>query len=318
MHCRWLRRRAPDPLNLLVNTIVGKHDIFILIYRNFHTIHIVSVEIFYFILKELYMKHCLTIAGSDCSGGAGIQADLKTFGALGCYGMSVITAVVAENTAEVISVESMPAKLISEQIDAVFDDIRVDAVKTGMLPDAESIRITAEALKKYNPEFVVCDPVMVATSGGALMQNEAVSVFIKEMLPLCTILTPNIPEAEAIVGRKINNVDEMKSAAAEIQQMGAKYVLVKGGHLTGDATDILYDGSEFHIFSCERVQSTSTHGTGCTLSSAIAAFLAKGDDICDAVADAKEYLTGAIAHGCEDIGAGNGPTNHFYRFFKED
>lgn len=264
------------------------------------------------------MKHCLTVAGSDCSGGAGIQADLKTFGALGCYGMSVITSVVAENTARVISMENMPQNIVADQLDAVFCDIRVDAVKTGMLPNCDIIRTAAHSLKKYSPPAIICDPVMIATSGGELMQSDALSVFIDEMLPLCTMVTPNIPEAEAVSGMSITDMDGMKAAAEKIHSMGARYVLVKGGHLEGDAADVLFDGKEHHIFTHSRIDSRATHGTGCTLSSAITAFMAKGEDVCRAVALAKDYLTGAIADGFENIGAGHGPVNHFYKFYKEN
>lgn len=261
------------------------------------------------------MKHCLTIAGSDCSGGAGVQADLKTFSALGCYGMSVITSVVAENTAQVISTMTVSAQVISDQLEAVFSDIRVDAVKIGMLPDAAAMKSVSQALKKYLPKIVVCDPVMLATAGTELMQSSALSDFVSEIIPHCTMLTPNIPEAETLVGEKIAGVEDMKSAAVKICELGADSVLIKGGHLTGAALDILFDGKRFYEFSHARVNSNSTHGTGCTLSSAIAAYMAQGELPDSAAALAKEYLTGAIEHGL-NIGKGHGPTNHFYRFFE--
>lgn len=261
------------------------------------------------------MKHCLTIAGSDCSGGAGIQADLKTFSALGCYGMSVITSVVAENTAQVISSMTVSAQVISDQLEAVFSDIRVDAVKIGMLPDEAAMIAVSQVLKKYRPKIVVCDPVMLATAGTELMQSSALGTFAGEIIPQCTMLTPNIPEAETLIGNRISNVEDMKSAAVNIHSLGAKSVLIKGGHLTGAALDILYDGERFYEFSHERINSSATHGTGCTLSSAIAAFMARGESPERAAALAKEYLTGAIEHGL-NIGKGHGPTNHFYRFFE--
>lgn len=261
------------------------------------------------------MKHCLTIAGSDCSGGAGIQADLKAFSALGTFGMSVVTSVVAENTSRVLSIFDVPPESVAAQIDAVFEDIRVDAVKIGMLPSAAIIKTVAEQLRRYAPPFIVLDPVMVATSGGTLMQNEAVETLMTELFPLADLQTPNIPEAEAICGKKIETKADMEAAAKQICATGAKAVLIKGGHLTGEALDILYDGSAFHTFTHARIASTSTHGTGCTLSSAIAAYLARGCSLKEAVANAKSYVTEAIRHAEADIGRGNGPTNHFYDYY---
>lgn len=263
------------------------------------------------------MKHCLTVAGSDCSGGAGIQADLKTFSALGCYGMSVITSVVAENTARVISSLSVGAGMISDQLEAVFSDIRVDAVKIGMLPDEDSMRAVAAALKKYSPKVVICDPVMISTSGTELMRQSARSTFAGEIIPLCTMLTPNIPEAEELLGCTISGTDDMKSAAEKICALGAGSVLLKGGHLDGAAVDILYHEGRLTEYSHERINTRTTHGTGCTLSSAIAAYMAQGETAEAAVARAKEYLTGAIANGL-DIGSGHGPTNHFYRIWQKE
>ena len=194
------------------------------------------------------MKHCLTIAGSDCSGGAGIQADLKTFSALGTFGMSVVTSVVAENTSRVLSIFDVPEEGVAAQIDAVFEDIRVDAVKIGMLPSAAIIETVAEQLRRYKPPFVVLDPVMVATSGGTLMQNEAVETLIAKLFPLADLLTPNIPEAEAICGKKIETQTDMEEAAKQICAMGAKAVLIKGGHLTGEALDILYKHARYGLY----------------------------------------------------------------------
>ena len=261
------------------------------------------------------MKHCLTIAGSDPSGGAGIQADLKSFSANGTFGMSVITSVVAENTREVISIRDLDAGIIRDQIDAVFSDIRVDAVKVGMLSVPEIIETVVDKLAEYRPAFVVIDPVMVAKGGCALMQPEALSALKEKMIPLASLLTPNIPEAETITGKTIRTLEEMKTAAREICAMGAKAVLVKGGHREGDATDLLFDGEKDFLFQSERIQTKNTHGTGCTLSSAIAANLANGLVLPEAVKKAKDYVTGAIAHAF-DLGHGHGPTNHFYEFYQ--
>ncbi len=264
----------------------------------------------------MILKTALTIAGSDCSGGAGIQADLKTFSANGVFGMSVVTSVVAENTSKVISVENISVKTIADQIDAVFEDIEVNAVKIGMLNDAERMNIVADKLNQYQPQFVVTDPVMIAKGGHALMQSDALSVLKERIIPSAFLLTPNLPEAEAITGLVIKTADDMKQAAEQIYSLGAANVLIKGGHLDGDALDILYDGREFHLYSCERINTKNTHGTGCTYSSAIAANLAKGVPVALAVANAKEYVTTAIRHSLA-IGRGHGPTNHFYELYKK-
>lgn len=261
------------------------------------------------------MKNLLTIAGSDCSGGAGIQADLKTFAAHGTYGMSVIVSVVAENTSRVISIQDIDADIIQDQLDAVFEDIKVDGVKVGMLSNTSAIKAVAEKFKQYCPPKPVIDPVMVAKGGCALMRADALDALIHEIIPLAFVLTPNIPEAEVITGMKINGIDEMKKAAAAIYKMGAKNVLIKGGHLSGDAEDILFDGKNFFSYLNARIQTKNTHGTGCTLSSAIAANLAKGMQITEAVRAAKAYITMAIEHALP-IGKGHGPTNHFYNFYK--
>lgn len=263
------------------------------------------------------MKNCLTIAGSDCCGGAGIQADLKTFAALGCYGMSVITSVVAENTQKVLLSMTVAPDVISAQLEAVFSDACVDCVKLGMLPDAGTMRAVAAALIKYKPEIVVCDPIVSATVGGELMQSSSLDTFVEGIIPLCTLLTPNIPEAELILGCRLETLVDIKSAALSLFAYGADAVLIKGGHSAGDATDVLFDGKEFHIYTHERIDTKSTHGTGCTLSSAIAAYRAQGYPLPRAVELAKEYVTGAIMHGLE-IGKGeNNPMDHFYRQFTE-
>ncbi len=260
------------------------------------------------------MKTALTIAGSDCSGGAGIQADLKTMSALGVFGMSVIVSIVAENTSRVLSVEDVSPEMIAAQIDAVFEDIPVDAVKVGMLSTPDCMRAVAEKLMQYQPVHTVIDPVMYAKNGSPLMQEDSIDTLIQTIIPLATLLTPNIPEAEKISGRRIETIEDMKAAAKEIRKMGAKAVLVKGGHYIGDASDILYDGTEYRTFVHRRIETKNTHGTGCTLSSAIASYLALGRPLEQAVEQAKEYVTGAIEHALE-LGKGCGPTHHFYRFY---
>ena len=262
------------------------------------------------------MKHLLTIAGSDSSGGAGIQADLKTFAAHGVFGMSVITAVTAQNTCGVTAVQDIAPDIITAQIDAVFSDIRVDGVKIGMVSRTESIHAIAEALKKWNPPVIVVDPVMISKSGYPLLQPEACDALIKELLPLATLLTPNLPEAEAICGLSIKTEQDMEKAAAHIINLGAKAVLVKGGHLEYSADDYLYNGNEGIWLPGTRIQTQHTHGTGCTLSSALASNLAKGMELTDAVKAAKAYVTIAIQHGIA-LGHGHGPTHHFVELWKK-
>ena len=260
------------------------------------------------------MKKVLTIAGSDCSGGAGIQADLKTFSAHGVFGMSVIVSVVAENTSRVIDYQDISTDIIKKQMDAVFEDIEVDAVKIGMLSCAEIMLAVAEKLKEYKPKNVVIDPVMYAKTGDALMDPNAIDTMIAEVIPLADVLTPNIPEAEKIAGIEIKNISDMEKAARIIHDMGCRNVLVKGGHAEGDAIDVLFDGAEFNYYSVERIQTKNTHGTGCTYSSSIASNLALEMPISDALAASKEYVTTAIRHSLE-IGKGHGPTNHFYNLY---
>ncbi|MBC8536803.1 bifunctional hydroxymethylpyrimidine kinase/phosphomethylpyrimidine kinase [Feifania hominis] len=262
------------------------------------------------------MKTALSIAGSDCSGGAGIQADIKTMSAIGVFGMSVIVSVVAENTSRVISIEDVSPKLIADQIDAVFEDIEVDAVKVGMLSTPACMAAVAEKLRQYRPRHIVIDPVMYAKNGCPLMQESSIGTLIDTVIPLATLLTPNIPEAEKIAGMPIKTVDDMKTAARRIAGLGARAVLIKGGHYIGDAEDILYDGSAFYPYVRRRIDTKNTHGTGCTLSSAIASYLALGESLPGAVERAKEYVTGAIEHAL-DIGRGCGPTHHFYRFYSQ-
>jgi len=260
------------------------------------------------------MKKTVSIAGSDCSGGAGIQADLKTFSAHGTYGMSVITSVVAENTCKVISIYNVPISCIKEQIDAIFTDIMPDAVKVGMLSDEQVMEAVAEKLIEYKVEKAVIDPVMEAKGGHALMKKEALDVLRTKVIPCAYLLTPNIPEAETILGMKIETVEEMKQAGVSICRLGARNVLVKGGHFSGEPVDVLFDGTRHYLFHGTRVNSKNTHGTGCTLSSAITANLANGLSLEQAVEQGKNYVTDAILH-TEEIGHGHGPLHHFYRWF---
>ena len=257
------------------------------------------------------MKTALTIAGSDPTGGAGLQADLKTFSANGVYGMSVIASVVAENTCRVWTAHSIPPDMIALQIEAVMTDIFPNAVKIGMLDTPAAMEAVAEGLRRYAPPHVVLDPVMVAKNGSPLMQPGAMAYLIRTLFPLAEVVTPNIPEAEAITGLSIHSTDDMERAARQILDLGCKAVVVKGGHAQGQAVDVLYDGQTIHRYSAERIPTRNTHGTGCTFSSAIASRLALGDDIADAVDHAKAYVTGAIAHALP-LGHGCGPTNHFF------
>ena len=262
------------------------------------------------------MRTALTIAGSDASGGAGIQADIKTMSALGVFAMSVIVSVVAENTSRVISIEDVSASVISDQIDAVFEDIPPDAVKIGMLSTPECMNAVAAKIREYRPANVVIDPVMYAKNGAPLMQESSIGTLISTIIPLADVLTPNIPEAEKIASMDIMSLDDMKRAAEKIAGMGSGAVLVKGGHRTGNADDLLFDGETFTVFPGTRIDTKNTHGTGCTLSSAIASYLARGEKLADAVRLAKDYVTGAISHALE-LGHGNGPTDHFF-MFRED
>jgi len=264
----------------------------------------------------MVMKHILSIAGTDPSGGAGAQADLKTFCAHGCYGMNVITAVVSQNTQGVIDYMDVTPQLIASQIDAVFDDITVDAVKIGMVSVPETIEIIGERMRRYAPPYLVIDPVMVATSGHRLLVPEAEQSLRTILVPLADVLTPNIPEAEVLAQMEIKDYADMEEACRRISAMGAKAVLVKGGHRIEDATDVLYDGSQFHYFKGRHIDSTSTHGTGCSLSSAIASNLAKGFALVEAVQQAKQFVFEGIAHA-EPIGKGHGPIHHFYGLYKK-
>ena len=263
------------------------------------------------------MKTSLTIAGSDCSGGAGIQADLKTFSAYGVFGMSVITAITAQNTQGVTAVQNIDADMVSKQIAAIFDDIDVDAVKIGMVSDASIIKMIAEDLKKYQAKNIVLDPVMISKSGFDLLQPEAREALIEHLLPLADIITPNLPEAEVLVGKKLETIKDMEKAALVIHNMGVQNVLIKGGHRSKElsAVDILFDGRKITQFESERIDTKNTHGTGCTLSSAITANLARGLNMIEAVGEAKEYITTAIKFAL-DIGHGHGPTHHFHTLYE--
>ena len=257
----------------------------------------------------------LSIAGSDSGGGAGIQADLKTCAALGCYGMTAITAITAQNTVGVRAIHALPAGLLTQQIDAVAEDIGVDAVKIGMLHDAEVVRAVAAALRRHRFAHVVLDPVMVATSGDRLMAKETVSVLVQELFPLTTVITPNLDEAALLLGRAIDGADALDEAAAALLALGAPAVLLKGGHLPGDTViDVLAlaNGSRLRLQS-PRIATHNGHGTGCTLSSAIAAHLALGLPLPQAVEQARAYILGAIAAGAHvHTGHGHGPLNHGY------
>ena len=257
------------------------------------------------------VPRAMTIAGSDSGGGAGIQADLKTFAALGVYGTSVLTAVTAQNTLRVSDVLELPVSLVAAQIDAVLSDIGADAVKTGMLSSSAIIECVAEKIREHGLRNVVVDPVMVAKSGARLLREDAVDTLRTVLLPLALVVTPNVPEAEVLVGRSIESLDDMRNAAREIVAMGAGAVVLKGGHLKGPATDILYDGEGFRVFTAPRVLTTGTHGTGCTFAAATAAGLAKGLTLREAVAQAKRYVTDAIRHAFP-VGLGHGPLNHFF------
>ncbi len=257
------------------------------------------------------MKTALTIAGSDSGGGAGIQADLKTMTMNGVFGMSAITALTAQNTVGVQGIFEVTPEFLGMQIDSVFRDIRPDAVKIGMVSAVDLISVIAERLTVYHAENIVVDPVMVATSGAKLINDDAISALREKLLPLATVVTPNIPEAEVLSGRRITNSEEMEEAAKIISRTYHCAVLCKGGHRVNDANDLLFDGERGRWFYGKRINNPNTHGTGCTLSSAIAANLAKGESLAAAVARAKEYLSGALA-AMLDLGAGSGPMNHAF------
>ena len=258
------------------------------------------------------VKRAMTIAGSDSGGGAGIQADLKTFAALGVYGTSALTAITAQNTLGVTSVLELPPELVGAQIDAILSDIGTDAVKTGMLANSRIIQVVADKAREYGFSNLVVDPVMVAKGGDRLLQEEAVETLRNLLIPMATVVTPNLPEAAVLVGRRVESLEDARQAARDIVGMGAQSAVVKGGHLEGDPVDVFYDGRELREFTAARLDTTSTHGTGCTFASAIAAGLARGMALEYAVGGAKEYVTEAIK-AAFPMGGGHGPLNHFYK-----
>jgi len=262
------------------------------------------------------MKKVLTIAGSDSGAGAGIQADLKTFAAFGVYGTSAITAITAQNTQEITAILALPADLVAKQIDAVMTDIGADVWKTGMLVNSAIINTVSERAKYYKIKSLVVDPVMVAKTGTSLFSPETIKILIRKLIPLAKVITPNCYEAEIITGQSINSIEDMKKAATIIYKMGAKNILIKGGHLNKSfkAIDIIYNGKQFNQVISERINTQNTHGTGCTYASAIAAGLAKGNRVLPAIKKAKEYLYLAIKEAAKlHIGHGFGPLNHFYK-----
>lgn len=255
------------------------------------------------------MKTALTIAGSDSCGGAGIQADIKTMMANGVYAMSAITALTAQNTTGVTSILNADSKFLGEELDAVFTDIYPDAVKIGMVSESDLIRIIASKLRQYNAKNIVVDPVMVATSGAKLISDDAIDTLKQELFSLADVLTPNIPEAEVLTGRTISNAEEMIDAAKMISETYNCAVLCKGGHTINDANDLLYANNTYRWFYGKRIQNPNTHGTGCTLSSAIASNLAKGFDLETSVCRVKDYISGALS-AMLDLGKGSGPMDH--------
>lgn len=259
------------------------------------------------------MKKVLTIAGSDCSGGAGIQADIKTITTHNMYAMSVITALTAQNTTGVYGVQDATPEFVAQQLDCVFTDIYPDAVKIGMVSNIQIIEVIVEKLKHYQAKNIVVDPVMVATSGSKLLNDDAINTVITKLIPIADIITPNIPEAEVLCGISIGNKDDMLKAAEKISGLLGGSVLLKGGHLTDSADDLLYTKNNHAAWlHAEKINNHNTHGTGCTLSSAIACNLANGYTITDSVANAKKYITGALRAGL-DLGKGSGPLNHCFQ-----
>ena len=265
--------------------------------------------------RNARIRNALSIAGSDPSGGAGIQADLKTFSAIGCYGMAAITALTAQNTHGVTAVHVPPPEILSAQLDAIFSDIDVDAIKIGMLATGDMARTVAVHLKRHPAIPMVLDPVLVATSGDSLGAPDVVDALLDDLLPAVTLITPNLPEAARLAGMPAPDSEAaMRRLAEVLHERGARAVLIKGGHLSGEqAIDVLFDGHRHRTFSAARVATRNTHGTGCTLSSAIAAYLARGLDLASAVEAAKSYLSAALAQsGQLRVGQGHGPVHHFH------
>ncbi len=261
------------------------------------------------------MYKILTIAGSDCSGGAGIQADIKTITAHGMYAMSAITALTAQNTTGVYGVLESTADFLVNQLDCIFNDIFPDAVKIGMVSDPELIAVIADALTKYKPHNIVLDTVMVSTSGSPLLKKEAMSALTKKLIPLADVITPNIPEASVLLGRDMANIEDMKRAAFDLYDRFGCASLVKGGHGMANVTDVLCDKGNIYTFEGTKIDTQNSHGTGCTLSSAIACNMAEGKSLSESIRNAKDYLTGALADGL-DLGKGSGPVNHCYKINK--
>ena len=264
------------------------------------------------VTSKTNIPRALTIAGSDSCGGAGIQADLKTFAALGVYGLSALTAVTAQNTLGVRAVEEITPTLVEAQIDAVLEDIGADAAKTGMLSSPAIIEAVASRVRKWGLRLVV-DPVMMAKSGHALLRPEAVATLRSQLLPLAEVVTPNLPEAEILADRRIETLDDMRAAASAIFALGPRHVVVKGGHRSAEPVDVYFDGERFVELRAERIHTAHTHGTGCTFSAAIAALLARGIPVQEAVTAAKHYITGAIHHA-PGLGQGYGPVAHFWQW----
>jgi hydroxymethylpyrimidine/phosphomethylpyrimidine kinase len=266
-----------------------------------------------FSVSDKHYPRVLSIAGSDSGGGAGIQADLKTFSALGCYGMTAITAITAQNTQGVRAIHGIPPDILAAQIDAVVEDIGADAVKIGMLHAPEVVRVVAQAIRRHGLRNVVLDPVMVATSGDRLIAEETVAVLVQELFPLARVITPNLDEAELLLGHRIEGIEALEPAARELLALGAQAVLLKGGHLQGDeVVDLLLQPDQPAVrLASPRIASRNVHGTGCTLSSAIAAHLALGQTLEEAVRRARAYILAAIAAGADvRTGHGHGPLNH--------
>ncbi|MCG9126569.1 bifunctional hydroxymethylpyrimidine kinase/phosphomethylpyrimidine kinase [Candidatus Poribacteria bacterium] len=258
------------------------------------------------------MKQILTIAGSDSGGGAGIQADIKAISANGGFAMSAITSVTAQNTVEVTEAFDLPLSLIEAQLDAVFTDFEVASVKTGMLSSSDIVNRVTKKLQEYTPKYIVVDPVMISKSKFSLLKEEAINSLKQELIPIATLITPNIHEAELLAQQEIRSIEDAEQAAKSIAKLGCKAVLVKGGHLEDEkATDVLYYQGDWTFFESEWVETKNTHGTGCTYSAAIATYLGQGKNLVEAIQSSKKYITGAIQHAL-DIGNGHGPTNHFF------
>lgn len=261
------------------------------------------------------MRKALTIAGSDSGGGAGIQADLKTFAALGVYGTSAITALTAQNTLGVQGVYPVDPEFVGQQIDSIMSDIGADAAKTGMLFSAEIIQVVAARVQRWNIQQLVVDPVMVAKSGDRLLREDAIDALKRELLPLALVITPNLGEASVLTGMEVRDKPTMEQAARALHALGTPIVVIKGGHLADSADDLVYDGTTMHWLPAEHIDTLHTHGTGCTFAAAIAAFLAQGHPPLEAIARAKDYLTAAL-RAAQPIGTGHSPVHHFHAFYR--